>query len=144
MYLYQLKKNEDLNYSFKEVYSYITENFFLRRKIRKIILQFNSPYKSGVKENDTVYAELFLTKENNDKGQEKTGNKGGIEKIIILLHGFNSSLTRLKNYYCFVNKALANNYSCIFINLPFHLNRTPPGEKSGERLIHNKDIETYI
>jgi len=24
------------------------------------------------------------------------------------------------------------------------LNRTPPGEKSGERLIHNKDIETLL
>lgn len=144
MYLYQLKKNKDLKYSLTSFESSIPKNFFSNKKIRKFILQFNSPYKTKIKENDSVYTELFLTGENKDYQMKKTENTKGVEKIIILLHGFNSNLTNLRNYYYFINKALSNNYSCLFINLPFHLNRTPPGEKSGERLIHNKDMETLL
>jgi len=85
MYLYQLEKNKDLKYSIREVESSIPKIFLLKKKIKKIILQFNSSYKTGIKENDRVYTELFLTGENKDYQMKKTKNIKGVKKIIILL-----------------------------------------------------------
>ena len=144
MYLYQFEKDEDLKYSVEMVGAIIPQNFFLKKKTNKFILKFKSYFKTDIKENDNVYAEFFLSRDNAVNAGNKPEKTDNVENIIILLHCFNSNLSQLINYYYFINKALINNYSCLFVNLPFHLNRTPPGEQSGERLIHNKDLDTLL
>jgi len=106
--------------------------------VKKYKLSYRSPYKTGIEINDTVYAELFINKENGKKNISDSKNKN----FLILVHGFSTRKKKLSNYYHFINKMNENNISCGFINMPFHLNRTPPGEKSGERLIYYNDTET--
>ena len=96
---------------------------------RSYSLTFNSPYKTGIRNNDIVYSELFT-------------NKNRHAPLCLLLHGLGSKQTRLKNYYCFIENIVKDGINCLFINLPFHLNRTPGGEKSGERNLYFDDIET--
>lgn len=110
------------------------------------LIRFKSDYLSGIEKNDNVYCELFLPPDLKladlsavSSLPNKIKNK---IKVIILLHGFSSKLNKLHNYYCFIDNALKNGYFCLFINLPFHLNRTPPGEKSGQRLIYSKEEQT--
>jgi len=96
---------------------------------KKYILTFNSSYRTGIKNNDTVYSELFIIK-----------NRPA--PMVLLLHGLGSKQSSLKNYYCFIEDIVKNELSCIFLNLPFHLKRTPDGEQSGERNIYFDDIDT--
>lgn len=114
--------------------------------IREYILTYNSPYQTGLEINDRAYARLFLNKEiiksKTGKSNKTAGNEG--KSFLILAHGFSTAKKKLERYYSFINEMTLNNLSCAFINLPFHLNRTPNGEKSGERLIYFDDIQTLL
>jgi len=101
-------------------------------------LTYRSPYQTGIKTNDMVYVRLFLNESKNKKDKPDLKNN----HVLILVHGFSSKKERMDNYYRFIDKMNENNLSCAFINLPFHLNRTPDGEKSGERIIYYNDVET--
>ncbi|MCL4377307.1 MAG: alpha/beta hydrolase family protein [Actinobacteria bacterium] len=132
-----------------ELYNYCPaakENFILRessvkflnkKNIRKFILTFDSPVRTNIKENDVVYSELFLAPDKKMPDHGKTP-----AHLMILVHGFNSKVNWLKNYYCFINDALQNDISCLFINLPYHLYRTPAGQTSGQKLMSNDDAGT--
>jgi len=98
-------------------------------------LTYDSPYSTKIKLNDKVYVRLF-SKEKIDAKNTTSRN------ILILIHGFSSKKESTDNYYGFSNKIIGDNLSCAFINLPFHLNRTPEGEKSGQRLIYYDDVDT--
>lgn len=99
-------------------------------KISKpIVLSYPSPFITSIAENDLVHAELFMNHNKNNT-------------LLILLHGFSSKLHRLRNYYDFIASALNQGINCAFLNMPFHLQRTPAGEISGERLIYFDDIHT--
>jgi hypothetical protein len=117
---------ESLNHNLEE----LSENNF----IKEYKLTYDSPYRSGLEENDRAYTRLFLNK-------DKTGKKND---LLIVVHGFSTGKPKLKKYYRFINQMNSNNLSCAFINLPFHLNRTPRGEKSGERLRYFDDIQTLL
>ncbi|OQA21375.1 MAG: Alpha/beta hydrolase family protein [Actinobacteria bacterium ADurb.Bin346] len=101
----------------------------LKRSSKLFTIKYPSPFITSVEENDTVYSELFI-------------NSIKSSGLIILLHGFSSSPTKLANYYRFIDAALENGFSCAFLNMPYHLNRTPANEKSGERLIYFDDVQT--
>lgn len=127
----------------------------------RYIIEFESAFKSGIKINDRVCAELFLSADKKsllvkDKDTEKntgTGEDDGTRenlgipvnsditsasnealKIIILLHGYGCREGRLRNYHYFIKNAIKNNYAVLFLHLPYHLKRTPEGEKSGRRI----------
>ena len=97
--------------------------------LKKYILEYDSPYKTGIKENDSVYAELFLGKN---------------DTLFILVHGFASNRKKIVNYNSFMYNLVNKNFNCAFINLPFHLNRTPGNELSGRRLTHYDDKEILL
>ena len=61
---------------------------------------------------------------------------------MILLHGFGTSDRRLTYYYGFISSMVRKKITVVFINLPFHLNRTPETHTSGEQLITYDDIQT--
>lgn len=103
--------------------------------VKNYILTFDSPYRTGIDVNDRVYAKLFL---NENTNLQKIPD----HNILILVHGFSSKKKSTENYYGFANKITGKNMSCAFINLPFHLDRTPVGEKSGQRLLYYDDIDT--
>ena len=129
--LYSLKEGQAIDYN---IAPYTTKRFFrpdTARKIKSFIISYSSPFNSGIAVNDRVYSELFIP-------DKKNGNSG----VIILLHGFTSKLHSLKHYYGFISRAVEKHHPCLLINLPFHLHRTPPGERSGQRLIQNRDNET--
>ncbi|MEA2015109.1 MAG: alpha/beta hydrolase family protein [Actinomycetota bacterium] len=109
-------------------------------------LTYDSPYQTGLKSNDTVYARLLLNKETAYKENYIPGNNNRKNKsdLLILIHGFSTSDKKLKKYYRFLNKMNSRGLSTIFLNLPFHLNRTPEGEKSGDRLIYFDDLQTLL
>jgi hypothetical protein len=110
---------------------------------KKFVLKFRSPFKTDSKRNDTVYSELFLKEDSLSKGPANTTHPRQIrDPLLILVHGFGTNNHKLKNYYKFMGKMLQNDISCLFINLPFHLKRTPEGEKSGERMILFDDMQT--
>lgn len=96
-------------------------------KIRNYSVRFRSPFLTGISENDTVYGE-YIDSDNDKK-----------RKCIILLHGFKSINNKLDPYYKFAEQAVRNGYSCFFMHLPFHLERTPPSKKSGETLLDDDD-----
>lgn len=127
------------------------------RDLARLVLSYDSPYSTGIKQNDTVIAEIFAKKEtveeySHEAGKAEyplsaiSGKTGKIFKnpagIIILVHGFSTSSGRTGNYYYFAKWMALHDTPCIFINLPFHLHRTPAGERSGERLIYYDDVET--
>ncbi|MDD3520730.1 MAG: hypothetical protein PHU65_05800 [Actinomycetota bacterium] len=96
-------------------------------RMKKFSVSFESPFLSGFSENDTVYGEYL------DSAIQKN------RKCIILLHGFKSVKKGLSPYYYFAEQAIKNGYSCFFMHLPFHLERTPFSRKSGEILLDNDD-----
>jgi hypothetical protein len=106
-------------------------------------LTYDSPYQTGLESNDRVYARLFLNK---DSANKETHNQNDNKKsnLLIMIHGFSTSKKKLERYYYFLNNMNSNGFSTAFINLPFHLNRTPEGEKSGERLIYFDDLQTLL
>ena len=103
--------------------------------VKNYSLTYDSPYRTGIGINDRVYVRLFL-----DKGTDLKKTKD--HNFLIFTHGFSSKKKSTKNYYSFADKITDTSLSCAFVNLPFHLNRTPDGEKSGQRLIHYDDIDT--
>ena len=119
-------------------------------------LSFKSPYGSNSEINDNVYAELFFKKEFFTKSpdEKSPGSKKSEEEyfkyynknipILIFLHGFSTKNEKLDNYYKFINNILGFGMSCLFINLPFHLNRKPSGETSGSRIIYFDDTDTLL
>ena len=130
-YLYRLEKDHKIDY---EVASFDAEPAYkdLRKKnIKSYLIFYSSPFRTGITENDRVHSELFIPEKNN-----------GSSNVVIFLHGFTSKLHSLRSYYKFISRAAEHGHSCFFINLPFHLHRTPPGEKSGQRLIQNRDTGT--
>lgn len=124
--------------------------------ILKYVLTFKSPYESPSDINNSVYCELFLKKDFFIPYLEflsiKDNNLNSVDfrffnkeiPFLILLHGFSTRNEKLKHYYKFIYNILNQNIACIFINLPFHLNRKPPEEISGGRLIYYDDIETLL
>jgi hypothetical protein len=119
-------------------------------------LSFKSPYESTSETNNNVYAELFLKKEFFNKAPgEESFDSGNFQQehfkhynknipLLIFLHGFSTKNEKLENYYKFINNILGLNISCLFINLPFHLNRKPEGESSGNRIIYFNDADTLL
>src|SRR5680860_154684 len=119
-------------------------------------LSFKSPYESDSEINNSVYAELFFKKEffiktrgiknpdseNSSVEYLKSYNKN--IPLLIFLHGFSTKNEKLENYYRFVNNTLELGMSCLFINLPFHLNRKPVGEESGNRVMYFDDTDTLL
>ena len=107
----------------------------------RYILTYESAYKTGIKKNDKVYTELFLNHDflHNDKNKLKKRLEN-TETLVILTHGFSSKKDKLRNYYFLINKIIQKNLNCAFINLPFHLNRTPTDEISGRRLLYFNDV----
>lgn len=99
----------------------------MNNKVKKHSVCFDSPFLTGIPENDRVYGEYIDNKEKNNK------------KCIILLHGFKSLEKRLGSYYSFAEQASEKGFSCFFMHLPFHLERTPFSRKSGEILLDNDD-----
>jgi hypothetical protein len=150
------------------LYDYIKDNsefkiapLYLKDKINAdsvlgYSLSFKSPYESSSEINNNVYAELFLKKEFFINAPD-TGSpdcKNFIEDyfkyynknipLLIFLHGFSTKNGKLKNYYRFINNILSLDISCLFINLPFHLNRKSPGEASGGRIRYFDDVDTLL
>jgi len=64
--------------------------------------------------------------------------------ILFFLHGFSTKNDKLKNYYKFIENILELDMACLFINLPFHLNRKPVNETSGSRIIYFDDADTLL
>ncbi|HHT78236.1 MAG TPA: hypothetical protein GXZ93_00305 [Actinobacteria bacterium] len=95
--------------------------------LRKYSVRFKSPFLTGFSENDMVNGE-YIDGYNDKK-----------RKCIILLHGFKSVDGKLAPYYSFAEQAVESGFSCFFMNLPFHLERTPFSKKSGEVLLNNDD-----
>ncbi len=118
--------------------------------IREYTLTYDSPYSTGVKINDRVHAQLFLNKNMTERNagnlnnSNDCNNRSKSNDILILIHGFLTSEVKLKRYYSFIKKINSNNISGVFLNLPFHLNRTPEGDKSGGRLINFDDLDTLL
>jgi len=146
MKLYNYSKSEKLNYNIEKA----EDNLSGKNHLQKYILTFNSPYRTGVAENDSVHCELFLNQGCNlctaaEAKPEYINNarlKTAIDTLLIVIHGFSTKKTKMDNYYYFISKAIEKNVSCAFINLPFHLHRSPKKEKSGERLIYYDDVQT--
>ncbi len=97
--------------------------------LKKYILGYDSPYKTGIKENDCVYAELFL---------------GKSDTLLIFVHGFALNQKKISNYNSFIYNLVNKGINCAFINLPFHFNRIPVNEFSGQRLISYNDNEILL
>jgi hypothetical protein len=125
LYHYNYKKPEYVLKELKQVTS----------PVKNYRLTYYSPYCTGIEVNDKVCVRLFL----NEKVELKktTGHN-----ILILIHGFSSKKKSTDNYYNFAGKIISTDLSCAFINMPFHLSRTPDGEKSGQRMIYYDDVDT--
>ena len=81
-------------------------------------VRFPSRYKTDVKENNTVYSKLYTPK------QKKHGS-------IIFVHGLGFNFFHKIIYRKFMEELVKKGFEIIFITMPYHLERTPPGEKSG-------------
>ena len=124
--------------------------------IIKLILSFKSPYESPLELNNNVHTELFFRKDFFTSPVELVSGAGKDQitdyfkffnkeiPLLILLHGFSTKDEKLKNYYRFINSILNCDVACLFINLPFHLNRRPPNETSGGRIIYYDDLDTLL
>ena len=128
MKLYKYKP-QALDYNIKSIDSY-SEN-----SISHFSISFPSVYSTGIKENDRVYSESFIKTSQHE-------SKEGIDSILILVHGFGTKKKKLSNYHYFASSIADGGIPCIFLNLPFHLKRRPPGEASGDRIVYFDDIQT--
>ncbi len=138
MYLYR-NKDENFNYRLEET----GENNY----IKEYKLTYDSSYQTGLESNDKANVRLFLNKnkiKKNNHSLSKNNRDDGDNNLLIVVHGFSTSKNKLKKYYHFIDRMSSSNLSCAFTNLPFHLNRTPPGEKSGERLMYFDDLQTLL
>lgn len=166
IYQYEKNKNNDFelhpaenNPSYKNSYPKSTYEFDIT---------FSSPYITGIKKNDTVTCRLFVnkklfvntadfnqaetTEDNGDKIIAFRKNPEAVKnyfnrlkhksRLLIFIHGFSTSEKKIINYYRFAEKITDNNTLCLFVNLPFHLSRTPENESSGKRLVYYDDKET--
>ncbi len=124
MLLYTYKKDKNPIYKLKETgTSSLSKTTY--------ILTYKSPYNSGDKNNDRVYCEIYT-----NKSLEKS------QRLLVFIHGFSTRKTKLDNYHFFIKKMVEKNYTCAFINLPYHLNRAPKSIVSGENLLYYDDIDT--
>lgn len=123
------------NYNYKKPDYVLKESKQNVSPVKNYSLTYDSPYRTGIDINDNVYVRLFLNENVNFK---KTPG----HNILILVHGFSSKKKSIDNYYSFANKITSTTLSCAFINMPFHLNRTPDDEKSGQRMIYYDDVDT--
>ena len=57
MELYNYNEKPDENYNLEE----ISSESLNKNGARKFVLTYDSPFKTGIKENDVVYSELFLS-----------------------------------------------------------------------------------
>ena len=105
----------------------------------KYTVRFDSPFKTGIAENDLVYGEVFLNEHGHNGNHFKESKN---PNIILLLHGFASRPGRLGNYYSFIKDMNSSGFAVAFMHQPYHLMRTPENEKSGHRLIYFNDIQT--
>jgi len=116
--------------------------------ILKLDISFPSPFTSGIQKNDKVSCSLFIDKNNLDDNniclQNITNSLKSKTDLIILIHGFSTNKKKLSNYYKFIKKTVSKNNSCLFINLPFHLERTPSNEISGKQLTYYDDKDTLL
>lgn len=143
--LYEYIKERELKFNISNPEKFISKD---KQNAVKYTVEFESAIKTGIEENDNVYTELFLPINKSsllvkNTGKEKDPTPGYRDaanlKIIILLHGFKSRLSKLQDYYYFISQAIENSYAVLFMHLPYHLKRTPRDEKSGQRLITNKE-----
>ena len=138
---YKYLKEKELKFNISKAEEFPPEMCLGKGNSIKYIIQFESVFKTGIRENDRVHMELFLPGKNsfllsNSAGKNKDSLpsiSGDIDtlKTIILLHGSSGRLERLQNYYYFIEKAARNKYAVLFMHLPFHFKRTPDGERSG-------------
>ena len=99
-------------------------------------LSFPSPVNTAIKNNDTVHAQIFQKQNDASVQLESAGD------ILILIHGFAAKEKGLDSYHTFIASMAKRGITIIFINLPYHLKRTPQGESSGQKLIAFNDIQT--
>src|SRR4030043_189878 len=147
--LYKYLKEKELKFNISKAEEFPPEMYLGKGNSVKYIIQFESVFITGIRENDRVYMELFLPENNSFQLVKNTGKdkdslpsiSGDIDtlKTIILLHGSSGRLERLQNYYYFIEKAARNKYAVLFMHLPYHFNRTPDGERSGHSIITNKE-----
>ena len=101
----------------------------------KSLITFPSNITTPYPENNTVYATYRQPQE---RDQHK--NKG----IIIMLHGW--KIASQKFYTLFMRRFLKEGYGVIFLELPYHLHRTPQKSYSGEYFITanlQRTVEAY-
>jgi len=165
IYEYEKKDTDNFSLNFEGSFSSYKKN--ASADIAVFNLSFLSPYITGVKKNDTVSCRLFINKRYteikamsefpafSENHQKLNGHKAETDeikklfeylkdktKLLIFIHGFSTNENKLCNYYKFIEKIVSENTSCLFLNLPFHLGRTPENEFSGRRLINYDDKET--
>lgn len=160
--LYKYLKEKELKFSINNAEKFPQGIKSGKENATRYIIEFESAFKTGVELNDRVCTELFLPISKKSlliKDTEKNiGTRRFIEnsantpdtiaantgelKIIILLHGFRCRPKRLRDYYYFIEKAIEKKYAVLFLHLPYHLIRTPEGEKSGQRIKTNREKET--
>lgn len=90
-------------------------------------LNFESPFLSPFPENNLVWGKYFKLKKN---------SRG----VILVLHGW-----RIKNYMFFdsaCKKFLNIGLDSIFLDLPYHLHRTPSSSYGGEYMISSDGVQT--
>lgn len=83
---------------------------------------FPSPYRTGVAQNDVVPVRFFVPKRG-----------AGPYPCVIVLHYWGASEQKLER--SLVGDLARLGIGAALITLPYHLDRTPPGARSGERAI---------
>ncbi len=165
IYEYDRKENNDFRmFPAKKI---LAPKNSVPQNIFELNLTFRSPHITGIEKNDNVSGHLFINKDLIDKTNDfkLTGLSDSNEKVLeyydnpeatkklfnnlrhkarllVFVHGFSTNENKLINYYRFIEKITDNNTICLFINLPFHLDRTPGNESSGKRLVFYDDKDT--
>ena len=103
--LYKYLKEKELKFNISKAEEFPQEMRSGKGNSIKYIIQFESEFKTGIRENDRVYMELFLPGKNSFLLVKNTGkNKDGLPSIsgdidtlktIILLRGSSGRLERL-------------------------------------------------
>lgn len=142
-YLRNLKHTNYANPQLKDHIEKTLQNprlFFKHKKVTYTVhttttcdeILFSSTLKTPYPENN--YAHAFFYR------QHSVQLKG----IIIMLHGWKIDSQTL--YKVFINKFVNNGYGVIFLELPYHLHRTPAKSYSGEYFISanlQRTIDAY-